>query len=291
MAYPKLKKFRIIRKICKKLCFTLYEAQDLLEEKTVFVKILDRSMTSEGVNVFNFLNAARMGSLLEHDNICKIYFYGKDGDHYVVVSEYYEYKTLSLFIHEEFPLALEEVINIMTKVADALRYAHLRGVVHGLLNPSSIYISRHGDIKIDDFHYYWLAPHLCEIADSEAMYLSYHIAPEFVRGLDKIDGRVDIYSLGVVLLQLLTDYIPFNYFDNVALQNKRLIVSLRTLSKILPDYPRKLDTIILKSLNKNPNHRFLNLKEFEQALSKLESEYTVSASPSNGKQKVKHSDF
>lgn len=278
MAFPEFDKYRVIREICRKYCFTLFEVQDIIEGKRRFLKVLDQDLATNGVNIFNFLNGARMSSLLNSHQICKIYFYGREREHFVIVSEPNGLRTLSLYIHEAFPLPLDQVVTLTTKIARILRHAHLRGVVHGLLNPSSIYVDENEDFKIDDFGYAWIMPHLVEIDDAEAIYLSYHIAPEICQGQEKLDGRADIYSLGVILLQLLIDFIPLNYFDNRAAKNQRLNLSLQTLRKVLPDYPKRLDRIILKTLHKNPECRFQNLKQFEKELQLLKNEY-LSPSP------------
>ncbi|MFQ5637317.1 MAG: serine/threonine protein kinase [bacterium] len=278
MSFPKFENFRVIRKICKKFCFTVYEIEDRGEEKRNFLKVLDRKTAQDPVNVYNFLNSGRMSSMLDCNNIVKVHFYGRELNHFVVVSEPIDDRTLSLYIHESSPIPLEKVLDIMIQLAEILRHAHLRGIVHGILNPNSIYINEARTIKIDDFGYSWIARNLLELEETEAMYLTYHIAPEINLRVQKIDGRADIYSLGVILLQLLTGCIPFNPFDNASTKNQRLRISLRTLRKAIPNYPKRLDKVMLKTLNKDPDLRFQNLRHFEKELRLLKDEYLTAFS-------------
>ncbi|MFQ5824876.1 MAG: serine/threonine-protein kinase [bacterium] len=250
---------------------------DKINGKKRFLKVLDENFSIDGINVFLFLNSARMSSLLNSKEICKVYDYGKENDHYIIVSEYINSKPLNLFIHEEFPIPLKQIVDVISKIAMALRYAHQHGVVHGLLNPCSIFITDDGSIKIDDFCFHWITTHLSTIEDAEAIFLSYHISPELFKRIEKIDGRADIYSLGVILLQLLTDYTPINGNENGSIQNMRLPASIPSLCNLLADYPSRLEKIVSKSLDRNPENRYWNLKEFIDDLKLLKSKYLVSS--------------
>lgn len=286
MSFPSIENYRIVRKICKKLCFTLYEAVDEINEKRRFLKVLDENFCSDGICVYHFLNGARLSSLLNSDQICKIYHYGKVNNHFIIVSEPIDSKPLSLFIHEEFPSSLQKIADVVSKIAKALRYAHLRGVVHGLLNPCSIFITDNGAIKIDDFCYYWIPPYLFNIEDAEALYLSYHISPECYQGIEKIDGRADIYSLGIILLQFLTDYVPFNGENMIPGKNNHLPISIQSLRKLFSSYPKRLEEILVKTMNKNPEQRFWNLKNFINELRLLRFEsLTYSKTPGGAAEK------
>ncbi|MFQ6113807.1 MAG: serine/threonine protein kinase [bacterium] len=272
MIFPNIGNYKVVRKICKKLCFTLYEAVDEINEKRRFLKVLDESFHSDGICVYHFLNGARLSSLLDSEHVCKIYQYGKVNDHYIIVSEPVDSKPLSLFIHEAFPISLPKIVEVVSKISNTLRHAHLHGVIHGLLNPCSIFVADNSSVKIDDFCYYWIPPYLPKIEDAEALYLSYHISPECYQGIGEIDGRADIYSLGVILLQFLTDYIPFDGENPKTNKNRRLPISISSLHKLLSDYPKRLERILVKTMNKNPEHRFWNLREFMDELRLLKFE-------------------
>ncbi|MCG8604790.1 protein kinase, partial [bacterium] len=219
MSYPDLRRYTIVRKVGRRLCYTLFEARDNQTGSRTFVKILDDALAKDRLHVNKFKQAARIGSLMKHDGIPTISYCGKDRDYYIIASDYNDLQPLSLFIHDEFPIALETVLDIVSKISKILRQAHLQGVIHGMLNPSNIFIDGKGELKIEDFGFYWVAPYLHELEDAEALYLSYHIASEIFKG-QELDGRADMYSLGVILLQLLTEYFPFNALEPVTIPNK-----------------------------------------------------------------------
>ncbi len=279
MNFSHIENCRIIRKICKKLCFTLYEAVDEMNEKGAFLKVLDEKFSSDRMCVNQFLKGARLQSSLDYEGICKVYRYGKVHGLNIIVSERTDSIPLGLFIHEELPIDFDRVVEIISKIAKSLRFAHLRGLVHGILNPGSIFIQDNGGIKIDDFCYHWLTPYLSEIEGAEATYLSYHIAPECYQKMVTIDGRADIYSLGVILLQFFIDYIPFNGEKKTTSKNRRFPISEFQLEKVLSDYPEALQKIITKSLNLNPDQRYWNLRDFIEDLKLLKDEYIVHATP------------
>jgi serine/threonine-protein kinase len=282
MSFPHIENFRILRKICKKLCFTLYEAVDIMSEKRIFLKVLDEKFSADGIYIYDFLNGARLSSLLKSKQICKVYDYGKVNDHYIIVSEPIDAKPLSLFVHEEFPIPLKKVVDVVSEIANVLRFAHLRGIVHGLLNPCSIFVADDGSIKIDDFCFHWIVPHLCNLDGTEALYLSYYVSPECYQGTVNIDGRSDIYSLGIILLQILTDDLPF-YGEAPVSKNMNLPISTSSLCDLSLNYPERLEKIITKSLNKNSENRFWNMKDFIEELKLLKSESMTYSKASNKK--------
>jgi len=282
MSLPEFEKYKINRKICKKFCYALYDGVDKMK---CYVKILDEGLARDPVKVYHFLNGARMSSLLKDHAICKIYDYGKLQNCYFVVSEPINFKPLSLFIHEEFPLKLDRVVDLVVRICEPLRNAHLSGMAHGMFNPGCIYVANDGSVKIDDFGYAWLTPYLLEIEEAEAIYLAYYIAPELFTRPGKIDGRADMYSLGVILLQMLIDYVPLHHLDKSP-QNKRYGVNVETWRNILNGHPKGLKTILYKLLDRNPENRFSNLREIikefkllKKCIPSAPSESNLSQSP------------
>ena len=273
MSYPDLRRYKIVRKVCRRLCYTLFEATDNQTGTRSSVRVLDEALAKDRSHVSKFNQTARIGSVIQHSGIPSISYFGKDRDYYIVTSDYHDLKPLSLFIHDEFPIALHKVLDIVGKISTILRDVHLQGVIHGLLNPSSIFVDGDGDLKIEDFGYHWLAPYLHELEDAEALYLSYHIAPEVYNGRE-LDGRADMYSLGVILLQLLTDCFPFNALEPLTIPNKGLNVSIDSLRRHLPHHPRRIERIIARTLQPNPERRFHNLQQFESQIVKLRDEYS-----------------
>ncbi len=263
-----LKSYKITRKICCKLSFTVYEAENLIDEKRIFLKVLSGEV-SDDTCVENFLASARVASKLDNKNIYKIYRFGEENGYYLIDSEPIDLKPLSLHIHEEYPFHIKKVIDILTRISTILRQAHLAGIIHGVLNPASIFIAEDNQIKIDDFCHQWIASYLSKIDESEATYLSYFIAPELFCDNQIFDGRADIYSLGVILQQLLTDELPLNGYGNSFVQPRHLNGSVTSLRSLYPEHSPQLEKILKLCLNKNPEQRYFNLSEFVADLKSL----------------------
>ncbi len=273
MAKPKLENYRLRRKLCRKYCFTLYDAEETRTRARRFVKVLETPFTRQGLHAYNFLNTARMSRLLRSPSVCRIYRYGREGEHYIVVTEPVLLHTLSVFIHAAFPLPFELVVDLVDRIAAVLREAHLQGIVHGILTPNSIYVSEDGrEVRMDDLGYAWLAPYLSELDEAEALYLANFMAPEVFHAQSRIDGRADLYSIGVVLHQLLTDSIPMDGLKVPCPYTERLDRSLQILRKVMPDYPPRLEHILAKTLHVNPNQRYQNMKELRHDLALLRKE-------------------
>jgi len=263
-----LKNYKVTRKICRKFCFTVYEVVNLIDEKRRFLQVLNGEV-SDDICGANFLDGARAASKLDNKNICKIYRFGKENGYYLIDSEPIDLKPLSLYIHEEYPFIIKKVIQILTRVSTILRQAHLAGIVHGVLNPASIFIAEDGQIKIADFCHHWIASYLPKIDESEATYLSYFMAPEIFSDNQIFDGRADIYSLGVILQQLLTDELPLQGYGHSSAQPRRLNGSVTSLRSLYPEHSPQLEKMLKLCLNRNPEQRYFNLGEFVTDLKSL----------------------
>ncbi len=271
-----LENYKITRKVCRKFCFTVYEAVNRFEEQRRFLKVLNEELSGDATCVENFLDGARVASKLNNKNVYKLHGFGKENEFYLIDSEPVDLKPLSLRIHEEFPFPLKTVVDILIRVSKILRQAHLAGIVHGVLNPSSIFIAEDKQIKIDDFCHHWITSYLTKIDTSEATYLSHFIAPELFSDNQSFDGRADIYSLGVILLQLLTEEFSLNGFGNSVAQPQYLNGSATALKDRYPDHFSQLERILKSCLNKNPEQRYFNLGEFVTDLNSLSKTCTKS---------------
>ena len=272
MPFPRLRQYRIDRKICKKFCFTVYEAVDRTTKQQKNIRILDSELAKDGVAVYNFLNSARFTKLLEHEQINKVENYGKENGYYFATCEPITTKALFLLMQEECPFSLSKVVKIITDLATVLRYAHLRGVVHGFLNPSSIFIDDDGALKVDDFCYGWVAAHFSKTGIEKISHLTYYMSPEIYFGLKQFDGRADIYSLGVILLQFIIDDISFNGYVDESIKHNYLVSSVPAASHLYPQSAELLEKILLKMLSKNPNGRYQNMNDLIKELKSIKEE-------------------
>lgn len=266
-----IKDHRIERKICKRFCFTLFEAINELDDQKRFLKILDPAFAGDETCVFRYLNGARLTSRVQNDQVCQIFQFRKEDNRYIIISEHVAAETLETCMHEESPMPLERLTTLMISLASILREVHLQGVVHGLLNPGSIYLMKDDRLKLDDLVYNWIVPHLFKREDAEGMYLTNYMAPEVYFGHDQIDGRADIYSLGAIFLQLLAEE-NFNGQMNTSLKHNQLIATISKIRSQFWQHAGTLESILAKCLGMNPDFRYQNLKDLLKDLENLKRE-------------------
>lgn len=268
MTLKNLDRFKIKNEVARRLCYTLYEAEDEGDGRTVTLKVLDETRAKDKHAVFNFLNGARVASLLDDPNICKIVHFGSDFGRYFIASEPILYAPFRSLIKPEFALSFDDLIEMFVRIGKTLRYAHLQGAIHGLLNPDTVYINSDGAIKIDDFGFHWYVPQICQRTDKEAMQLAHYISPEFYQ-LQKFDGRADIYSLGILLYHLIAGASPFKAHSMAALQKRYATEELPPLNLPEKGLPAELETILLRAVSLKEDVRFLNFKDLLESLELL----------------------
>lgn len=272
MTAPKLYQFTINDKIGQKLCYTLYDATDQTNNRRVFLKVLDEKLSRHENHVYNFLSHAKILQSMDNPNICRIYHYGGDLGNYYIATEAVDFEPISSLIQNEFSLSVEHVIEIFSRIGKTLRQAHLNGVIHGALNPNNIFIDSDGSIKIDDLGMSWYVRDILKVSNEESLHLAQYIAPDFYKPNGKIDGRVDLYSLGIILIQMLTGQPPFAGSSLLTIQDLHKKGDLPDLNSTLLDVPEELETIVQRSVNPNSERRFHNFKEYVDTLERLKKQ-------------------
>lgn len=235
---------------------TIYHARQTSLDRDVAVKIIDRSISNDSTFLDRFEREAKALAKLSHPNIVSVFDYGhtSDGLAYFLME----------FIHglnlreamQSVPIDLNHAIEIIQSVADALTYAHSKGVVHRDIKPENILLSEDGRIKLADFGIAKINNAASEkkiTATRQVLGTVHYLAPEQLEASNEVDHRVDIYALGVVLYELLTKQLPVGNFEPP--------------SHINPAISRELDTAIMKSLSRKPSLRFQSVDEFQQAIS------------------------
>jgi len=273
MPYRKLENFRITKKIDEKFCYTSYEAIDKNSEEPICLKLLDPELNDDKDTVFNFINGARVAKKLNNPNIFKILSYGTDETFHFIASEPIEYRPLTDLVLDTFSLSLEDLLRIFTNIAETLRYAHLNGLIHGILNPKSIYVNSQCDVKIDDFGFNWLVPEVFQRDTKDSRFLAQYIAPEYYKTPELIDGQGDIYSLGIILFETLNGKAPFQGDALPEIQVQHLKGRLPRLDYSSLNLPDELDNIIKHSLSRFKEQRYSNLNQFLDALTELNEKY------------------
>ncbi len=231
----------------------VYKAKDHVLGRFVAIKVLKQEF-SEDVNfVTKFRTEAQSAAGLEHPNIVNIYDVGsEDGMHFIVM-EYVEGITLKTYIEKKGQLSYKEAISIAIQVGRGIEAAHNKHIVHRDIKPQNIIISTEGKVKVTDFGIARAAT--SNTINSDVMGSVHYASPEQARN-GFVDGKSDIYSLGIVMYEMVTGRVPFDGDTTVAVAIQHLQEEMVTPSAYAPDIPVSLEKIILKCTQKNSDRRY-----------------------------------
>src|SRR5262245_54073388 len=275
----RLGKFELLMGVGSGAFGTVYKARDRELDRTVAIKIpRPGSISSEGDRE-RFLREARSVAQLRHPSIVSVFEVGEsDGTPYLV-SEFVEGVTLADYLTGAKPVARDSAA-LVARVADALQYAHANGVVHRDVKPSNVMVARDGAPHVMDFGLARRdAGEATMTTDGQVLGTPAYMSPEQARGEShSVDGRADVYSLGVILYQMLTGELPFRGNARMLL-HQVLTDEPRTLRKINDLVPRDLETICLKAMAKEAARRYATAGELADDLRRFLNHVPVKARP------------
>lgn len=239
----------------------VYEAVDRLLDRRVAVKILRPEFANDDQFLRRFSREARAAARLCHPNIVQVYDVGRDGGVDYIVMEYVEGRTLKDKIQEEAPLKPSVAVNLARQVLEALRHAHQHGVVHRDIKPQNILLTPTGQVKVTDFGIA-RAVGGATMADTEiVMGTAHYLSPEQAKG--RFTGaQSDLYSLGVVLYEMLTGKLPFDGDTAVTVAVKHLQEQPPPLRSLNDRVPPALELIVERALAKDTARRYASADEF-----------------------------
>ncbi|WP_120667903.1 Stk1 family PASTA domain-containing Ser/Thr kinase [Caldibacillus debilis] len=243
----------------------VYLARDMILERDVAIKILRLDYANDEQFIRRFHREAQSATSLSHPNIVNIYDVGEEDDIYYIVMEYVEGETLKEYIKHRHPLPVETAVDIMKQLAAAVRHAHQNNIIHRDIKPQNILIDKQGNVKITDFG---IATALTAttITDTNSVLGSVHyISPEQIKG-SQATKKSDIYSLGIVMFELLTGKLPYSGETAVAIALKHLQEDLPSPRRLNPSIPQSVENIVLKATAKDPLYRYANIEELEDDL-------------------------
>ncbi len=245
----------------------VYKATDLKEDKTVALKVLSRrSLVDDDVRR-RFMREANAGTNLDHSGIVKIYDYGEEeGEHYISM-EYVEGQTLRHFV-KDTPLPPEQAVDICIAVTEALAAAHNAGVIHRDIKSENIMLTTTGEIKVMDFGLAKLQNASLITQEGGVLGTVAYMSPQQAAG-ETVDHRSDIFSLGVVLYELLTGRLPFGAEYEMAIMYSILNEDPISVKDLNPQLPEALDQVVVKALRKELNNRYQSGDEFAADLKKV----------------------
>ena len=266
MSIQKLGRYQIVSEVGKGAMGTVYKAIDPLIERTVAIKAINLDLSKEELASFEerFYREAKSAGQLSHPNIVTIYDIGETDNVAYIAMEFLEGQSLRELLDSGAVLAIDRISRIAAQVAEGLAYAQKHGIVHRDIKPANIVITRSGVVKITDFG----IAHMPSASRTQAgMVLGSpkYMSPEQVVG-KTVDGRSDVFSLGVMLYEMLTGQSPFAG-DNISTIMYRILNETPLNPSIVnARIPLAFDTIITKALAKRPEDRYQTAKEMARDL-------------------------
>ena len=277
---------------------TVYRATHLLIDRPVAIKVLSQRFVGDSTAKQRFRREARAAGRMHHPNAVSVTDFGATADGYLyIVMELLEGRTLRELLAREAPLDVARIVSIMLQTCAAVSAAHDVGLIHRDLKPANIFIEQRSNtpavVKVLDFGVAKFAVE--EQADDDFQTLTQvgaiigtprYMSPEQCSGSGGVTPASDVYSLGIILYEMLSGAVPFSAETPLALALRHVSEPPRPLREIVPDVPEKLEAITLKALAKRPSDRYANANEMRQAILRagqdlgLENAASAAAMPS-----------
>ncbi len=277
-------RYRILRKLGAGGMANVYLAEDQELGRRVAIKILNDRHANDEQFVERFRREAKNAAALSHPNIVSIYDRGEAEGTYYIAMEYLDGRSLKELIVSRGPAPVNVAVEYARQILSALRFAHRHGIVHRDIKPHNVLVDNEGRVKVTDFGIARAGTSQMTEAGSivgTAQYLS----PEQARGTD-VDQRSDLYSLGVVLYELLTGETPFEGDTPVEIAMKHLSATPEPPSALRPGVPRELDWVVMRALAKDPEDRFQSAEEMDADLERVARGAPVAAATEEGATQV-----
>ena len=243
----------------------VYLAHDMILDRDVAMKILHYNFSDEQEMNRRFQREALSATSLTHPNIVSIYDVGEDGDMHYLVMEYVKGQTLKQYIQKYAPLSPTKCVNIMKQLTSAIAHAHQNQIIHRDIKPQNILMDESENVKITDFGIAMALEDTSFTRTNSVLGTVHYLSPEQARG-GTATKKSDIYSLGIVLYELLTGELPFSGESAVAIALKHLQSETPSVKSIVPSIPQSLENVVLKATAKDPNHRYSSVEEMREDL-------------------------
>jgi eukaryotic-like serine/threonine-protein kinase len=238
----------------------VYKGHDQLLHRKVAIKVLRQQYVHDEEFIRRFRREAQSAASLSHPNVVSIYDVGQEDEVHYIVMEYVEGSTLNDVIKERAPLQVEEAINIASQICDALEHAHQNQIIHRDIKPHNILIGKNGRVKVTDFGIARAADS-SQITQTGSVVGSVHyFSPEHAKGT-LTGAKSDLYSLGIVLYQMLTGRLPFFGESPISVALKHLQEDVEEPRKVNPLIPQSVENLILKAMRKTPEERYQSARQ------------------------------
>ncbi len=271
-------RYELVDKIGEGGMAIVYRAKDRLLNRYVAIKVLRPEYTRDEQFIESFKRESQAAAGLTHQNIVAVYDVGKSGNINYIVMELVDGRPLSELIEEQAPMDYKDVISIAKQMASALSLAHKHQIIHRDVKPHNILITTDGVAKLTDFGIAKAVTNASSMADTSKIIGSVHyFSPEQARG-SYVDERSDIYSLGVVMYEMLTGRVPFDGENPVEVALKHINEEMIPPSKIVKGIPPNLEKAVLKATDKFQTNRYKSADEFLEDLKNIEFTTAIAGS-------------
>ena len=258
-------RYQIIKAIGEGGMANVYLAYDTILDRDVAVKVLRGDLANDEKFVRRFQREALSASSLTHPNIVEVYDVGEDHGMYYIVMEYVEGRHLKDLIKKRGKLTTSEVIDIMLQITDGMSVAHDSYIIHRDIKPQNIMILENGLVKIMDFGIA-MALNSTQLTQTNSVMGSVHYLPPEQASGKGATLQSDIYSMGIVMYELLTGKLPYKGDNAVEIALKQLKEPLPDIREELPNIPQSIENIIIKATAKNPKNRYSDAREMHEYL-------------------------
>ena len=263
-------RYELTEKIGEGGMAVVYKAKDRLLNRYVAIKILRPEFTKDEQFVSNFKRESQAAAGLQHPNIVSVYDVGKAGSINYIVMELIDGRPLSDIIEEQAPLDYKLVIDISQQICAALAHAHKNGIIHRDVKPHNIMITTDGIAKLTDFGIARAVTNSTIVADTSKIIGSVHyFSPEQARG-SFVDERSDIYSLGIVMYEMLTGQVPFDGDNPVEVALKHINEDIIPPTKLNKSVPPNLEKLVMKATDKFQTNRYKSAEEMLEDLKNID---------------------
>lgn len=254
-------RYRIVDKIGVGGMADVYLGEDTLLGRQVAIKVLHANFANDDEFVTRFKREAQAAGKLNHPNIVNMYDVGFDQDLHYIIMEYVDGETLKEYITRHGRLSIDEAVKFTIAIAEGLEHAHTMGIVHCDIKPHNVIITRTGRVKVTDFGIARAMNATNTVMYTNSILGSAHyLSPEQASG-KPVDGNTDIYSLGVVLYEMLTGKVPFEGETPIAVALKHVREKVAPPTRYNPSIPPLLEAVVMKALSKNPADRFDSISD------------------------------
>jgi formylglycine-generating enzyme required for sulfatase activity len=266
LSEKKLGQYQIVVLIGRGGMASVYKAYQPNMERFVALKVLPRHLAADPDFVARFRTEAKVIANLEHPNIVPVYDFGESDGYTFLVMRFIDRESLGSLLQGK-PLPFSQILDLIGQIASALDYAYSRGVIHRDVKPGNVLLDEHGNCLLSDFGLAKVLINSSNLTASGAFLgTPTYASPEQCLGRTDIDQRSDVYSLGVMLYEMVTGQPPFDADTPMGIAIKHIHYPLPSPRTVNPDLPESVEQVILKALTKDPDERYATAGELSQAL-------------------------